>query len=82
LEGLLKEGSDEKGLQTARFGFFHLLFDGVQPFHSHVGFHQGVAAHDLLEVVAIQCPLNCLVHSGAHSWIFTIANGIHQQLFE
>ena len=66
LEGLGEEGSYEIGLEFAGFCLFHLLLDGIEVFQAHVLLDEGVAAHDLLQVLGIQRTIDHLVESGLH----------------
>ena len=53
LEGFAEKSADEMRLQLARFGLVHFFADGVKVVQAHVVFDQGVAGHQVLQVLGV-----------------------------
>ena len=81
IESLSKKCTDEIRLKLAGLGLFHLFLNGIELVQTHVLWDQGIAFHDFFKMIRIQCAFKDLIHSGHDSGVFTITDGVDEQVF-
>ena len=81
-ECLAEECADEVRLELAGLGLVHFLADGVEVVQAHVVFDQGIAGHQVFQVLGVQRLADDLLHAGAGFGLFAVADGVDEQVFE
>ena len=81
-ECLAEECADEMRLELAGLGLVHFLADGVEVVQAHVVFDQGIAGHQVFQVLGVQRLADDLLHAGAGFGLFAVADGVDEQVFE
>lgn len=82
LEGLGEKGTDEKRLEAAGFGHFHLFLHGKQPLGTHGFLGEGVAFEEFLDVAAVEGGIDALRQAGTDFGLVVVADGIQQQILK